>query len=58
MSKEELLANLKLAVAAKHSSRSAIGAFYGLTLRKAKDAIDYLMKKNRLKNADIGIVKP
>lgn len=57
MPRDEVVKYLKLPVAAKHSSRSAIGAFYGLTLRKAKDAIDYLMKKHNIKKEDLGIGK-
>ncbi len=57
MPKDEVIKYLKLSVASQHSSRSAIGTFFGISQRKAKDAIDYLMKKNKLKNEDIGLSK-
>ena len=59
MSKEKLIANLKLAVQAGCSSRVKLGQYFGITLgRKAKDTIDYLMKKHNIKNEELGILKP
>ncbi len=55
MPKEDLLENLKKAAGSGCSSRRKIGAFFGLESRKAKDAVDYLMKKYKLTNADIGL---
>jgi len=54
MQSEKLIANLKRAVQAGCSSRAKIGQYFGITPgRKAKDAIDYLMRKHKLKKEDI-----
>jgi len=57
MPKEDVVKYLKLAAAAGYYSRKAIGMFFGLPLRKAKDGIDYLIRKHKLDKEEVGIGK-
>jgi hypothetical protein len=58
MQREDLIANLMHAAQAGCSSRAAVGEYFGITShRKAKYAIDYVMKKHGINNEKVGIGK-